>query len=338
MARRVVTVFGGAGFLGRHVVRRLVAEGALVRVAGRDSEAAQYLKTLGEIGQIVPVPTDIANPADVAKAVAGASAVINLVGILYQWGRQTFDRVHREGAEAIAKAAKAAGVERLVHVSALGCSADSPSAYARSKAAGEAAVLAAFPEATILRPSVVFGAEDSFFNLFAGIMRFTPMLPVFGCPVIPKIKLFPAADQLFSIDLYGHGGVRMQPVFVGDVAEAAVRSLGDPAAVGKVFELGGPRIYSFKELMELLLKVTERKRFLAPIPFGLARFYAWFIEKLPNPLMTRDQLRLMERDNVVSPGAHGFAALGIKPTPAETVLPTYLRRFRLPKRQRARLA
>lgn len=338
MARRVVTVFGGSGFLGRHVVRRLAAGGAVVRVAGRDSEAAQYLKPIGEVGQIVAVPTDIANPTDVAKAVEGAYAVINLVGILYEWGRQTFDRVHREGAETIAKAAKAAGVARLVHVSALGCAADSPAAYARSKAAGEAAVRAAFPEATILRPSVVFGPEDSFFNRFAGIMRFTPMMPVFGCPVIPKIKLFPAADELFDIDLYGKGGTRMQPVFVGDVAEAAARSIQDPVAVGKTFELGGPRVYSFKELMELLLKVTERSRFLAPIPFGLARFYAWFIEKLPNPLMTRDQLRMLEKDNVVTPGAFGLAELGITPTPAETVLPTYLRRFRLPKRQRARLA
>ena len=333
MHNRLITVFGGSGFIGRHLVRRLAKTGARVRVAVRDIEAAAFLKISGDTGQIVPWPCDVTNPAEVAVAASGADHVINLIGILYERGQSTFERIHVEGAGNVAKACKSAGVKSFVHMSAIGSDAASPALYGRSKAAGEAAVRDAFPEATIIRPSVVFGPEDNFFNLFAGLARLTPVLPVFGCPLWPvdfsKIKLLPDGG-LVDIDLFGDGGTKMQPVFVGDVAQAIVNILGDGAQSGKVFELGGPRQYSFKEVMELLLAETGRKRILAPWPFAIARFLAWFLEFWPKPLLTRDQLRLLERDNVVSGNAPGLRDLNIEPVAAEAVLPTYLHRFRPP--------
>ena len=337
MKRRVVTVFGGSGFLGRHLVRRLAADGAIVRVAVRDTEAAQFLKIAGDVGQIVPVAVDITDPPLAAAAAAEADAVVNLVGILWERRRRTFERVHAEGAANVARAAAAAGVGRLVHVSAIGASGDSPSAYARTKAAGEAAVLEAFPEATIVRPSVVFGPEDKFFNLFAGLARLSPALPVFGCPFPPKVTLFSGGAAL-RVDLFGDGGTKFQPVYVGDVAEGIMKILADPQTRGQVFELGGPTVYSFKELMELMLAEIGRKRILLPVPFAIARMEAWFLEKLPQPLLTRDQVRLLERDNVVGGEARTFEDLGIEPAAAETILPTYLRRFRRPGRRNLRPA
>ena len=337
MNRRVVTVFGGSGFLGRHLVRRLAADGAIVRVAVRDTEAAQFLKTSGDAGQIVPVAIDITDPSLTAAAAAGADAAVNLVGILSEWGRRTFERVHAEGAANVARAAAAAGVKRLVHVSAIGAAADSPSAYARTKAAGEAAVVEAFPGATIVRPSVVFGPEDKFFNLFAGLARLSPVLPVFGCPFPPKVSLFSGGAAL-TVDLFGDGGTKFQPVYVGDVAEGIMKILADPQTRGQVFELGGPTVYSFKELMELMLAEIGRKRLLLPVPFAIARMEAWFLEKLPKPLLTRDQVRLLERDNVVSGKARTFHDLGIEPAAAETILPAYLRRFRRSGRKNLRPA
>jgi uncharacterized protein YbjT (DUF2867 family) len=307
MDRHVVTVFGGSGFLGRHLIRRLARAGALVRVATRDPEGAKFLKTMGRVAQIIPVYADLARPETIAAVVADATAVVNLVGVLFESGDSTFQRIHVDGARAIAAAASAAGVKRLTHVSALGADAQSPSAYAQSKAAGEAAVREAFPNAVILRPSVMFGPEDSFFNRFAGIMRLSPVLPLFG-----------------------GGTSKMQPVYVADVADALMRSLGDPATAGKTYELGGPRAYTFRELMTLLLTVTGRKRLLMSVPFGLAKIPAWFLEFLPSPPLTRDQLVSLGRDNVVNPTVPGLSDLGVEPTPAEGVLPTYLARYRLP--------
>lgn len=333
MDQPVVTVFGGSGFLGRHLVKRLADAGRSVRVAVRDVEAANFLKIDGGVGQIVPWPADITNPTQVAAAVEGADQVVNLVGILYERGRRTFQRIHVDGAANVAAAATAAGARALVHVSALGADAESPALYGRTKAAGEAEVRQALPGAAIIRPSVVFGPEDNFFNLFAGLSRLTPVLPVFGCPLWPRITLFPEGG-LVDIDLYGDGGTKFQPVYVGDVAEAIMRILARPEeCAGKTYELGGPTVYSFKEIMELLLREIGRKRFLAPVPFGLAKFDAWFLEFWPKPLLTRDQVSLLMRDNVVSPGADGFEDLGIDPVTAESILPTYLRRFRPPVRQ-----
>lgn len=336
MARRIVTVFGGSGFLGRHVVQRLAADGAIVRVAVRDTEAAIFLKPLGEPGQIVPIAADVTDPQSVALVVKGADAVVNLVGILYERGRRTFQRIHAEGAANVAKAAAAAGVKSLVHMSALGANSNWSSAYAKTKAEGEKAVLAAFPEATILRPSVVFGPEDNFFNLFAGLAVVSPVLPVIGCPFPPKVK-FLDGDSLVSVDLYGSGGPRFQPVYVGDVAEAARVALSSPAARGKTYELGGPQAYSFKAVMELLLAAIGRRRFLMPVPFWLANIQAIFLSLLPKPLLTKDQVTLLRTDNVLSGKAPGLADLGIRPTAAESVLPSYLGRFRPQVKQVERL-
>ncbi|MCW8969853.1 MAG: complex I NDUFA9 subunit family protein, partial [Rhodospirillales bacterium] len=317
--------------------QRLAQTGATIRVAVRDTEAAQFLKPLGEVGSIVPIWASLNDADSVARAVDGADQVVNLVGILFERGKATFQAIHAEGAATVAKAAKAAGVKRLVHLSAIGADKDSPSAYARTKAEGEAAVLDAFPEASVLRPSVVFGPEDDFFNQFAGLSRLTWVLPVFGCPTIPKVTLFPE-DGIIDIDLYGDGGTRFQPVYVGDVADAIVKALHDTNASGKTYELGGPRVYSFKQVMELMLAEIDRKRFLMPVPFGLAAFIGWFTEFMPKPLLTRDQVKLLRSDNVAGDKMPGLNDLGVTPTPAEAILPTYLHRFRTPARQRARFA
>lgn len=321
-----VTVFGGSGFIGRHLVRRLARSGAIVRVAVRHPAAAAYLKTMGDAGQIVPVRTDIRDEALVAAAVDGADAVANLVGILYERRRNSFEAIHVDGAARVARAAAAAGARHLVHVSALGADAGAPAAYARSKAAGEAAVLEAFAGATILRPSVVFGPEDDFFNRFAALARLMPVLPLYG--VMPKVELagLTAPPRL---NIYGAGGTRFQPVYVGDVAEAAMRCLAGSGKQGAIYELGGPRRYSFMEIFELLLAEIGRKRLIVPLPFWIARLHAAFLELLPVPPLTRDQVDLLKRDNVVSEGALTLADLGIEPVAAEAVVPGYLDRFRV---------
>lgn len=304
-AAKVATLFGGSGFIGRYVVRHLAKQGHVIRVAVRHPEAAGFLKPLGDVGQITPIPASLLVEDSVKRAVEGADLVINLVGVLYEKGRQTFRAVHAEGAAAVARAAAAAGASDLVHVSALGADANSPADYARTKAAGEAAVREAFPAAVILRPSVVIGPEDDFFNRFAVMARLSPALP-----------------------LLNGGRTRFQPVYVGDVAQAIVTALNDPACRGRTYELGGPRVYSFKELLELLLHEIHRRRLLLPLPMPLARLQARFLELLPKPPLTRDQLRLLERDNVVGSGALTFADLGIQPQTIETVLPNYLDRYR----------
>jgi NADH dehydrogenase len=264
-----------------------------------------FLKPMGAVGQITPVVASLRHDASVAAAVAGADAVVNLVGILYQRGGQTFSAVHVEGAARAARAARTAGVKTFVQMSALGADPASPAEYARSKAAGEQAVRGIFPEAAIARPSIVFGPEDGFFNRFAAMARFLPALP-----------------------LIGGGKTRFQPVYVGDVAEALLRLIEDPQNAGKTCELGGPRIYSFRELLELMLREIGRRRLLFPLPFAVASVQAFFLEWLPVPPLTRDQVRLLKRDNVVTGGASTLADLGIRPTAVEMVIPSYLARYR----------
>jgi NADH dehydrogenase len=302
MKNQLVTIFGGSGFLGRHTVRALARAGYRIKVATRHPNRAFFLRPLGSVGQIDFVKCDVADADSVARALAGAHAAVNLTGILFQSG-QTFEEVQAEGAANIAKAAAAAGVAALVHVSAIGADAESESVYARTKAEGEAAVREAFPNAVILRPSIIFGPEDGFFNKFAQLARFFPALP-----------------------LIGGGRTRFQPVFVGDVARAILAGLARQD--GRTYELGGPSTYSFKELLQLILRETGRKRALVPLSFGIAFLNATFLQLLPNPLLTVDQVKLLKKDNVVSATAPGLAELGIIPTSAEAVIPSYLWRYR----------
>lgn len=320
MKGKLVTVFGGSGFVGRHLVQRLAASGARVRVAIRYPKEAAFMQPMGDVGQIAPVRASVTHEDSVRAAVAGADAVVNLVGILYEKGGRTFDALHREGAGIVARAAREAGAETLVHMSALGADPESHSRYATSKAAGEAAVREAFPDAAVIRPSVIFGPQDSFFNLFASLARFLPFLPVFGCPR-PRY-------HGGKIDIYGDGGVKFQPVYVGDVAEAMARCLEDPSCAGKTYELGGPAVYSFKEIMEMILRETGRKRLLLPVPYFLATLKAGLLQLMPKPLLTTDQVELLKHDNVVSGDCPGLAELGIQPIGAEAIIPTYLDRYR----------
>jgi NADH dehydrogenase len=300
----LVTVFGGGGFIGRHIVQRLAAAGHSIRIAGRDTERAARLCTMGGVGQITPVAASITDEASSARAVAGADIVINLVGILFESRAGDFQRIQAEGAGRVARLAAAAGAKQFLHLSAIGADAGSPSLYAQTKAAGEAAVLAAFPGAIILRPSVVFGAEDQFFNRFAGLAALLPFMPVVA------------------------GETRFQPVYVGDVADAAMAALADPSAAGKVYELGGPRVMSMRQVLRYILDVTGRRRPMIALPEGFVRLQARLGELLPTPPLTRDQLILLGKDNVVSPNAQGFQALGIEPKAVEAIVPAYLARFR----------
>ena len=301
--RNVATVFGGSGFIGRHIVQRLAHQGYVVRAAVRDTEAALPLKPMGAVGQIVPLRAPVTSPEAVARAVEGADVVVNLVGILTESQPGDFGRVMGEGAGTVARAAAAAGAAGLVQMSAIGADAASPSAYGRAKAAGEAAALAAFPATTILRPSIVFGPEDKFFNRFGTMARMLPCMPVIA------------------------GATRLQPVYVGDVADAVMAALARPEAAGRIFELGGPQVFTFRELLAWILETTGRHRPLIAVPARLARMQAGLLERLPGKLLTRDQLLMLERDNVVSAGAAGLAELGIVPTPIGLVVPEYLRQF-----------
>ncbi len=322
MASRLATVFGGAGFIGRHVVQRLAAEGWRVRVAGRDPEAAAFLQPRGDVGQVVSVYADIGKEFSVTAAVEGADLVINLVGILYERGKRTFQAIHVDGAARVAAAAKAAGTGALVHVSALGADPASASAYLRSKAAGETAVRTAFAGAVVLRPSVVFGPDDDFFNRFARMAAWTPAMPVyvtdgFSCPRKAAAK--------GVCPLFGSGGTKFQPVYVGDVADAIVAAAA-PAQAGRTYSLGGPNVYSLKQILEMILSATGRRRLLLPLPLAVAKIQAAFLQYLPKPPLTPDQVRMLATDSVVMPGTPGLAELGIAPTAAELILPTYLAR------------
>ena len=305
----LVTVYGGSGFLGRSVVRALCKRDYRIRVAVRRPELAGHLQPLGKVGQIHAVQANLRYPASVDAAMRGADVAINLVGILAQSGAQTFDAVQAEGAGTIAKAASAAGA-RMVHVSAIGANADSPSRYAQSKAAGEQAVLAAVPSATIFRPSVVFGPEDDFTNRFAALAQISPALP-----------------------LIGGGATRLQPVYVGDVATAVADAVDGKTKSGAVYELGGPEVLSMREIMELILSITERRRMLVSLPFGLAKLQALFLQFAPAAFkLTRDQVELLRTDNVVSEAARTagltLEGLGIAPDSLEAIAPQYLWRFR----------
>lgn len=319
-----VTVFGGSGFLGRHLVQHLARRGAVITVAVRRPDRAQFLRSSGDVGQIVPVAADVTDEAEVRAAAANADAVVNLVGILFPSKKCSFEAIHCEAAGRIAEAAKRAGAKRLVHVSALGVAKNSDSEYARTKARGEDAVVKAFPEATIVRPSVIFGPEDNFFNLFAAIARLSPVLPVMGAS--PELVRTPGA--LPKLELFGRGGPRLQPVYVGDVAEAIAVALESEHAQGKRYDLGGPRVYTMKEIVELVLRETGRSCLLVPAPFAFLEIKAAALELLGLRIITRDQVRLLRRDNVVPRKSLGFADLGITPATAEIILPTYLARYR----------
>ena len=301
--RSVATVFGGSGFLGRYVVQRLAAAGHIVRIAVRDTEGAMFLRPMGRVGQIVPMYASLAHEATIAKAVEGAELVVNLIGILAERRTGDFQRIQAEGAGRIASLAAAAGATRMVQLSAIGADPDSPSLYAKTKAAGEAAVLAAMPSAAVMRPSLVFGAEDKFFNRFAGLAQVLPFMPVIA------------------------GDTRMQPVYAGDVADAVIAGLKGLDTAGRTFELGGPRVWTFREILAYILAQAKRKRPLLDIPMGVARLQASLAELLPTKPFTRDQLLLLSKDNVVSPGMPGLAELGIAATPVELVVPDYLARY-----------
>jgi uncharacterized protein YbjT (DUF2867 family) len=301
--RRVATVFGGSGFIGRYVVKRLAQQGYIVRVASRDPEGALFLKPAGAVGQIVPLYASVANEATVHRAVEDAEVVINLVGLLAESPGASFQTIHAEGSERVARLSAASGVLRLVQISAIGADPNSPSRYAATKGKAEQAVLAAFPRATILRPSLVFGPEDKFFNRFAEIARLSPFMPVIS------------------------GDSRMQPVYVCDVADAVMAALASSAAPGKIYELGGARVWTFREILAFILKTTHRHRRLVDIPMGIARLQASILQHMPGKPLTPDQLLMLSRDNVVAEGALGLADLGITPTPVELIVPAYLSRY-----------
>src|SRR6266851_4886407 len=305
----LVTVFGGSGFLGRHVVRALCKRDYRIRVAVRRPELAGHLQPLGKVGQIHAVQANLRYPASVEAAMRDSHAAINLVGILAESRAQTFDAVQGLGPGAVAKAAAAVGA-RMVHVSAIGADEHSPSRYASAKAAGERAVLSAVPSATIMRPSVVFGSEDQFTNRFAALARMSPALP-----------------------LIGGGMTKLQPVYVGDVATAVADAVDGKTKQGATYELGGPEVLTMREIMEIILDVTERRRMLMPLPFGLAKLQALFLQFAPGDFkLTPDQVTLLRSDNVVSDAAKAegltLEGLGITPDSMEAIVPQYLWRFR----------
>jgi len=304
MGRKLAVVIGGAGFIGRYVVSRLAQADYVVRVVTRAPAGMRFLTTQGRVGQIVPLAAALSDEAAMARAVEGASVVVSLVGILFEKKAGDFQRVQGEAPGLIGRVAAAAGVVSLVHISAIGADASSPSLYAKSKAAGEAALRAAFPTATILRPSVVFGAEDGFFNRFAQMASLLPFMPVVA------------------------GDTRFQPVFVGDVADAVMAAIAQPEARGQIYELGGPRAMTMREVLRFILDTTRRDRRMVDMPMGLMRFQAKILEHLPTPPVTQDQLLLLGRDNVVGEGMKGLADLGVTPTSIETVVPGYLMRYR----------
>jgi NADH dehydrogenase len=305
MADRLITIFGGAGFIGRHLAHRLAARGDRLRVISRQPSLCGHLQPMGAVGQIVVQTVDLQDEAALKALLAGTDGVVNLIGILAPRGRATFEAVQGELPARLARAAAAAGVGRMVQVSAIGAAAKSASAYARSKAQGEAGVRAAMAGAVVLRPSIVIGPEDQFFNRFAAMVRIAPGLP-----------------------LIGGGRTRFQPVYVGDVADALVAALARDDAAGRTYELGGPKIYSFAELMRYMLSVIGRRRLLVPVSFKLARLPARLLELLPDPPLTRDQIELLKHDNVVDPAMPGLAELGVPATPIELVVPDYLARYR----------
>jgi uncharacterized protein YbjT (DUF2867 family) len=309
MPNDLVTVFGASGFVGRHSVRALAAQGFRVRAICRKPNLANFLLPAGQVGQIQIVKGNINNEDDIARALAGADAVVIAAGVLFGHGLQSLEAINADAPGRIARAALKSGAGTLVHVSAIGADTEAMSEYARTKGLGERAVRDGFPRAVIMRPSLVFGPEDEFFNRFAAMARFLPALP-----------------------LIGGGKTKFQPVFVGDVATAVARGVADKAMSGRTYQLGGPKTYSFRELIEFILRETGRKRFLVPLPFALAAIQGFFLQ-LPSfllplrPLLTVDQVRLLKTDNVVQAGAFTFDDLDIAAANVEKIVPTYLWRF-----------
>jgi len=305
----LVTVFGGSGFVGSQVVRQLAKAGHRVRVAVRQPNLAYKMRMLGDVGQIEVVQANIRNVASVTRALEGAEACVNLVGLLHESGRQKFQAVHVMGARTLAERARVAGVTRFVQISAIGADANSEAKYARTKAEGEAAVRAVFPGAVIVRPSVVFGPEDSFFNRFAQMAAISPALPLVG------------------------GDTRFQPVFVGDVAAVIARAASSPAAEGLTYELGGPGIYTMREVLQLILTETGRDRVLLPLPWPVAGLLGKVGDMMAGmlpiaPPITSDQVEMLKSDNVADAGLPGLAEAGVTPTSVEAIVPTYLYRYR----------
>ncbi len=308
-SEKLITIIGASGFVGRHIVRALAKRGYRIRAACRRPDLAGHLQPLGTPGQIMPVQANVRYPASLAAACDGAFAVINLTGVLYSAGAQSFDAVHVFGAEASAKAARAAKARVFIQMSAIGADENGASAYARSKAEGEKRARAAFPGTTVLRPSIVFGPEDDFFNRFAGLAKFAPALP-----------------------LIGGGETKFMPVFVGDVAEAVARLIDRGEADGRTYELGGPEVLSFRQLMRFTLDTIGRNRLLVPVPWSVAKVQAMILGLLPKPLLTTDQVELLKSDNVVSEAARKerrtLEGLGVAPRGIEGIVPGYLYRFR----------
>jgi NADH dehydrogenase len=305
---KLITIIGGSGFVGRHAVQALAKRGYRIRVACRRPDLAGHVVPLGTPGQIMPVQANVRYPDSLALVCDGAFAVINLAGVLYSRGAQSFDAIHVFGAEASAKAAKAAKAQVFIQMSALGADAESASGYARSKAEGEARAKAAFPGATIVRPSVVFGPKDEFFNRFAALARFSPVLPLIG------------------------GGTKLQPVFVGDIAAAFVALIERSETLGRTFEFGGPEVFTYRELLGFILATIERRRLLLPIPWGIARVMGIVMGFLPKPMLTEDQVEMLRNDNVVDPRAEQtgttLRGLGIAANGIEAIVPAYLYRYR----------
>ncbi len=306
---KLVTVFGGTGFVGRQIVQALARRGYRVRAAVRRPDLAGHLQPLGDVGQITAVQANLRYRWSVDRALEGADAIVNAVGILYEAGRQSFDAVQADGPRAIGEAARAAGIGNLVHISAIGADAKSDIAYRHSKGLGEAGILETVPDAVVMRPSIVFGPEDDFFNKFAGMAQLSPALP-----------------------LIGGGGTKFQPVYVGNVAEAVAVAIEGGARPGTIYELGGPEVVTFRQCLERMLEETGRKRVLVPIPFGVAKIMGRVMGLLPKPLLTADQVRMLQSDTIVSEAAQAdgrtLAGLGIAATAMDVILPTYLVRFR----------
>lgn len=303
----IATIFGGTGFLGRQIVRELAARGVTVKIASRIPEKAALLKPCGAVGQIVPIMCNYNDPKSVSEAVRGSDIVINCIGILFERGKKkTFKRIHVDLPALIAKASAQAGVRSLVHISALGCDV-SDSKYSKSKLEGEKAVFASFPRAVILRPSVIFGVDDQFFNMFAELARYLPFLP-----------------------LIGGGKTKLQPVYVGDVADAAIAAIMSQSSdmAGRVYQLGGPDVLDFKQLYEKMFEYTGRRRCLISVPFVVAKLEGRVLSLLPKPLLTPDQVETLKFDNIVVEGALGFGALGVVPKSLDAILPQYLEIYR----------
>ena len=305
MQQKRVTIFGGSGFIGRYVVELLADQGAIITVAVRDIEKAKFLKPLGQVGQITPIKINARKKVDIEKAVENADIVINLIGILYKQGQQTFEKLHSNIPETLGRLSTESGVDTLLQVSAIGAHRSALSEYLRTKGEGEKAIHKNFPGAIIIRPSIIFGPEDKFFNLFGSLTRLSPILP-----------------------LYGYGKTLFQPIYVRDVAAAIVSALSNISAKGKTYEIGGPNIYSYTELMKIILHNTRRRCLLMPVPFQLGEIQGRIMGLMPKPLLTYDQILSLKADNIVSQDAFNLADLGIQPTAVETIIPTYLSRYR----------